>query len=147
MFAQQRNRCVTLNDIPEYIDQALQEWDFVAFFAYSNFESVGRGVVALAETAEGIQAIYGTSEYFQERGYLSVVQQIDAYNPETEFLVHFDATGGTRTLRIGTPEGGRNPKRVWFFEMLHRASETPEDLPEKLPGWFAETCEAIEKAK
>lgn len=135
-----------MNNLPQYIDQALQEWSFVAFFAYDNFESVGRGVVGLAETTEGIQAIYGTPEYFQERGYLSVVQQIGSYNPETEFLVHFDATGGTRTLRIRTPEGGRNPKRVWFFEMLRRASEAPDDLPEKLPDWFIEACEAIEKA-
>lgn len=135
-----------MNNLPQYIDQAIQEWNFVAFFAYDNFESVGgRGVVALAETAEGIQAIYGTPEYFQKRGYLSVVQQIDAYNPETEFLVHFDATGGTRTRRIGTPEGGRNPKRVWFFEMLRRASEAPDDLPETLPEWFIQACDGIEK--
>ena len=132
------------NPIPQFVDQVLSEWDFVAFFAYDNFESAGRGVVGLIEGEEGIQAMYGAREYFLGQGDQQVLSMLDTYDPETEFLVHFDATGGTRTIRVRTPEGGRQPKRVWFFEMLRRASEAPEELPNILPDRFIQACEKLE---
>ena len=132
------------DSIPRIVDQVLSEWDFIAFFAYDNFESAGRGVVGLMEGKKGIQAIYGTRDYFVKQGDQQVLSLLDTYSPETEFLVHFDATGGTRTIRVKTPEGGRHPKRVWFFEMLRRASEAPEELPNKLPDWFVHACEKLE---
>lgn len=135
------------NPIPQYVDQVLSEWDFIAFFAYDSFESAGRGVVGLIEGAEGIQPMYGIRDYFLEQGDQQVLSMLDTYNPETEFLVHFDAAGGTRTIRVKTPEGGRQPKRVWFFEMLRRASEAPEELPDILPQWFIQACEKLEQLK
>ena len=135
------------NPIPQYVDQVLSEWDFIAFFAYDSFESAGRGVVGLIEGAEGIQPMYGIRDYFLEQGDQQVLSMLDKYNPETEFLVHFDAAGGTRTIRVKTPEGGRQPKRVWFFEMLRRASEAPEELPDILPQWFIQACEKLEQLK
>jgi hypothetical protein len=94
---------------------------------------------------EDIQAIYGTKDFFVRQGNQQVLSLLDTYNPETEFLVHFDATDGTRTIRVRTPEGDRHPKRVWFFEMLPRASESPGELPEKLPEWFVHACEELEQ--
>lgn len=89
--------------------------------------------------------MYGPRDFFVKRGDKKVLSLLDAYDPETEYLVHFDATGGTRTIRIRTPEGGRHPKRIWFFEMLRRVSEAPEELPDKLPKWFINACEKLEK--
>ena len=131
--------------IPDFVDQVLSKWDFIAFFAYDNFELSGSGVVGLVEGEEGIQAMYGIRDYFVKQGDQQVLSLLDTYSPETEFLVHFDATGGTRTIRVRTPEGGRHPKRVWFFEMLRRASEAPEELPDKLPEWFVHACEELEQ--
>ena len=134
------------NPLPQFVNQVLVEWDFIAFFAYDNFESVGRGVVGLMEGEESVQTMYGTRDYFcKQEDDQQVLLMLDAYNPETEFLVHFDATSGTRTIRIKTPEGGRNPKRIWFFEMLWRVSETPEELPDRLPNWFSQACERLER--
>jgi len=135
-----------MNDsIPVFVDQVLREWDFIALFAYDNFELSGHGVVGLVECEEGIQAMYGTRDYFAKHGDQQVLSLLDTYNPETEFLVHFDATGGTRTIRIRTPQEGRHPKRVWFFEMLRRTSEAPEELPDILPDWFVQACEKLEE--
>ncbi|OQC52955.1 MAG: hypothetical protein BWX54_02459 [Verrucomicrobia bacterium ADurb.Bin018] len=73
---------------------------------------------------------------------------IDAYDPETEFLVLFDTDeGNTRTIRIRTPEGGRNPKGLWFFEMLRRIQEEPESVPDDLPAWFWGALDRLDKMK
>ena len=129
--------------IPSFVDEVLIEWDFIAFVAYDNFESSGRGVVGLMEEEDGTKAMYGTRDYFEKQNDQQVLQLLDAYNPETEFLVHFDVTGGTRTVRIRTPVDGRHPKQVWFFEMLRRASEAPAELPETLPEWFIQACDKL----
>jgi len=131
--------------IPKFVDEVLSEWDFIAFFAYDNFESAGRGVVGLINAAEGTQAMYGTRDYFETQQDHQVLQLLDTYDPETEFLIHFDTPDGTRTIRIRTPEDGRHPKRVWFFEMLRRVTEDPEQGPETLPSWFIEACEQLEQ--
>ena len=129
--------------IPEFVDQALQEWDFIAYFAYDGYEASGRGVVGLSQDNDGTKAMYGPADYFHQRGNQQVIDMLSVYDPEKEFLVHFDAPGGTRTIRIQTPEGGRHPKRVWFFEILRRASEEPDALPQRLPVWFIEAVEKL----
>ena len=88
------------SSIPKFVDQVLSEWDFIAFFAYDNFESAGHGVAGLMEDEEGIQAMYVTRDYFMKQGDQQVISMLDTYNPETEFIVHFAATGGTRTIRF-----------------------------------------------
>ena len=133
------------NPIPDFVDQVLRQWDFIAFFAYDNFELSGRGVVGLENSKEGIQAMYVTRDYFVKQGDQKVLSLLDTYNPDKEYLVHFDANGGTRTIRVRTPEGGRHPKRIWFFEMLRRASEAPEELPAKLSKCFIHACERLKK--
>jgi len=129
--------------IPQFVDETIREWDFIAFFAYDGFEASGRGVVGLSKDSEGTKALYGPRDYFDRENNQRVLQMLDDYNPESEFLVHFNATGGTRTIRIKTPDGGRNPKRVWFFEMLRRVQDEPETLPETLPDWFVSLCDKM----
>jgi hypothetical protein len=129
--------------IPSYVDDLLREWDFLAFYSYDGFETSGRGVVGILESEQGTSAMYGDRRYFELLGDTRVVGMLDEYDPEQEFLVHFDAAGGTRTLRIRTPEGGRHPKRVWFFEMLRRVNDEPETLPASLPEWFVTACESL----
>lgn len=131
--------------IPAFVDQALREWDFIAFFAYDNFESVGRGVVGLMNTAGKTQVMYGGRDYFLKQKDQQLLQMLDTYDTENEFLVHFDVANGTRTIKIQTPEGGRSPKRIWFFEMLRRLNDAPEELPSALPKWFITTCEKFER--
>lgn len=93
---------------------------------------------------EGTQAMYGPRDYFENLGDMQVLGFLDAYDPETEFLVHFNAAEDTLTVRIRTPENGSHPKRVWFFEMLRRASEEPEELPEHLPAWFLNAVDKLQ---
>lgn len=135
------------NPIPDFVDQVLRQWDFIAFFAYDNFELLGRGAVGLQNSKEGIQAMYGPRDYFVKQGDQRVLSMVDDYNPSREFLVHFDADGGTRTIRVRTPEGGRHPKRIWFFEILRRTSEAPEEIPEKLPTWFIQLWERLDNLR
>ncbi|NLX26531.1 MAG: hypothetical protein GXY61_11355 [Lentisphaerae bacterium] len=129
--------------IPDFVDRVLREWDFIAFFAYDNFESCGRGAVGLGDGANGIQAMYAPREYFVKKGDQAVLQKVDEYDPVTEFLVHFEVPEGMRTIRIRTPEEGRNPKRIWFFEMLRRLEEEPDKMPDPLPDWFAKALEKL----
>ncbi len=136
-----------MKTLPNFVNEVLQEWDFVAFFAYDGFATSGRGVVGLTRGDEGTQVMYGPRAYFEKLGDTKVLGMLDVYDPETEFLVHFDALEGSRTVRVRTPENGRHPKRVWFFEMLRRASEDPDELPEHLPEWFIDAIDALCRAR
>ena len=58
-----------MNDpIPHFVDQMLTEWDFIAFYAYNNFESQGRGAVGLMEGEQEVQLMYGPRDYFSKKG-------------------------------------------------------------------------------
>lgn len=129
--------------LPLFVDRALREWDFIAYFAYNGFEASGRGVVGLMEDNSGLSVMYGDCGYFEKLSDRRVLQMLDDYDPEEEFLIHFDAPGGTRTTRVRTPADGRSPKRVWFFEMLRRVSEEPDTLPDALPEWFLAACQSL----
>ena len=55
------------------------------------------------------------------------------YNPKKEFIVTFENGKSTRTLKIKTPENGRNPKGTWFLKTLEVANEYPDNIPNNLP--------------
>jgi len=132
--------------IPLYIDEVLREWDTIAYLAYDGYEQQGPGVVGIIPGGNSSVLFYGTCDFFVKQGNTTVLRMIDEYDPDWEFLALFDTDdGNTRTLRIRTPEGGRRPKRVWFFEMLRRVNDEPESLPEELPRWFLDILEKIDK--
>jgi hypothetical protein len=120
-----------MEPLPQFVDEVLQEWDTIAFFAYSNFELSGRGLVGMTDGADGTEMFYAPQEHLIGFGVGPKERKlVEDYDPEFEFLVKFDAVGGTRTVRIRTPENGRHPRRVWVFEMLARSSEAPGEVPE-----------------
>ena len=135
------------DNIPDFVEKALNEWEAICFFAYDNFESNGRGVIAFVEEQDDVNVMYAPRDYFLQKKDDKVLELIDTYNPSREFLISFETPDGIRTLRIGTPENGRHPKRVWFFEMLRIASEEPDELPDKLPEWFIQACDKLEDIK
>jgi hypothetical protein len=135
--------------IPDYVDGVLKEWETIAYVAYDGFERQGRGVVAVEPDASGsVRFMYGPADFFQQQGQTEVIHLLELYDPATEFLVYFqDTPAATRTLRVRTPEGGRNPKGIWFFRMLGLVVEQPEALPDYLPDWFFRALEDLERAK
>ncbi|OQB40681.1 MAG: hypothetical protein BWY09_00727 [Candidatus Hydrogenedentes bacterium ADurb.Bin179] len=80
--------------IPDYVDRVLREWDSIAFFAYDNYESSGRGAVAIGEYPEGPRIAYAAQDYFVGTQNSQVLQLLYSYDPETEILVHFGSPAG-----------------------------------------------------
>lgn len=113
--------------IPRYIDEVLREWDTIACFAYDGYERMGPGVCAIMPAGNLSVLFYSERDFFVKQGNTIVLKMINEYDPDLEFLALFDTNdGNTRTLRIRTPEGGCQPKRVWLLEMLCRFYEEPE---------------------
>lgn len=122
--------------IPAFVDQILREWDSIAYFAYDGYETSGRGGVGLFQEGDKTKACYSPADFFHRQEDQRMIAMLNAYDPENEFLVHLDVPEGTRTIRVRTPENARQPKRVWFSEMLRKVSEEPDSLPQTLPEWF-----------
>ena len=133
--------------IPDYVDRVLREWDTIALFSYDNFESSGRGAVAIGDYPEGPRIAYAAQDYFVGTQNRQVLQLLYSYDPETEILAHFGSPTGMRTLRVRTPPEGKNPKRIWFFEMLRSLEEEPEKMPDPLPDWFAQALDKLHQMK
>jgi len=138
-----------MSAIPEYVDGVLKEWETIAYFAYDGFERQGRGVVAIEpDGSDGVRFMYGPADFFEQQKQAEVIRLLELYDPAKEFLVQFqDSSEATRTLRIRTPDGGQNPKGIWFFRMLGLAVEQPEALPGYLPEWFFQALADMEKAR
>ena len=137
-----------MNPIPDFVEDVLKEWEAVAYFAYDGYERQGRGVVTVEPDAPGsVRFMYGPAEFFERQKQKEVTHLLAAYDPVTEFLAHFqDSPAATRTIRIRTPDGGRDPKCIWFFRMLARAVEQPGAVPDYLPEWFFHAFEKLEVA-
>ncbi|NCC04599.1 MAG: hypothetical protein EOM37_11295 [Proteobacteria bacterium] len=133
--------------LPEIVEIALDNWDGLFFFAYNGFETSGPGAVGITDDMGWPELVYGPRTYFVENGMHEVTNLLDIYDPEMEIVLYFDVLEGNRTVRVRTPPKGRSPKRVWFFEMLRRATDEPEALPKHLPAWFLSALEDLDKAK
>jgi hypothetical protein len=133
--------------LPEIVEVVLENWDSLVLFAYDSFEIHGRGGVCITDDGGWPELVYGPRDYFARQGLQEVTGLLDIYDPEKEVVLHFDVPEGTRTVRVQTPQNGRSPKRVWFFEMLRRATDEPETLPDNLPAWFLSALEGLEKAE
>ncbi len=138
-----------MSAIPDYVDGVLKEWDAIAYFAYDGFEREGRGTVAVERDISGsLQFIYLPADFFQQQRDTEVIRLLELYDPATEFLVLFqDSDEATRTLRIRTPDGGQNPKGIWFFRMLAIVTERLDVVPDYLPEGFFRALEGLKKAR
>ncbi|MDR1893284.1 MAG: hypothetical protein LBQ61_01155 [Spirochaetales bacterium] len=135
-------------EIPAYVDNVLQDWESISFYAYDKYEAKGRGTVVLFEENGSAIAGYCTKDYYIKNSRTKEITLIENYNPADEFLLRFETGGGWTTLRIGFPEGGRSPKEVWFYKTLQKINESRPPVPPKdLPGWFLEALEKIESPK
>lgn len=129
--------------LPDHVEIALENWEFLAFTAYDWFEKMGRLVVGIEEDDDnpGLPRLLAVT-YDSSTGKTDpkTDELLAKYEPETEIIIQFaDPAGGMRTQRLHTAEGARHPKRVWFFEMLRRAEEEPELVEiDELPRWFVE---------
>jgi hypothetical protein len=134
-------------DIPWGVKELIDHWDEIAFCAWEGYEKLGRVVVVIAQdedNPEGARLTAVRYDYEQGRPDQDVARLIECYDPEYEAVVRFvDVMRRPRTLRLKTKPGRAHPKRVWFFEMLRRLTDRPEDVSlEHLPGWFTEALEA-----
>jgi len=118
--------------VPECVEIALENWDFLAFTAYDWFEKMGRLAIGIEDDDEnpGLPRLLAVT-YGSSAGKIDpqTDELLAKYDPETEIIIQFvDPAGGMRTQRLRTAPDARHPKRVWFFEMLRRAEEEPERL-------------------
>ena len=125
-----------MEKLPEYIDNILNEWDTIVKFAYNNFETLGRGIVAVLVKDDGtIQLRYVDKTFFVQKNMTNEIKLIENYDPNMEIIISFEQNNGLRTVRIGTPEGGRDPKSLWFMDMFRLIISDSKDVPDNLPDW------------
>ena len=92
-----------MRPVPPLVDEVLREWEFISFFAYDGFEAHGRGVVALEQGPEGMQAACGPREFFEQKR-----------DPEILKLLAVSAVadalpGDERDIGRGNPAEGPTP--------------------------------------
>ncbi len=141
-----------MQDIPTCVENALNDWDALAFVAYDWYEKMGRLVVGIEqdETDPGRARLLAAVYDFQAgKPDSTTAKLLSEYDPNTEIIIQFiDKKSRVRTQRVRTAPGGRHPKRVFFFEMLRRINEEPDTIDlEDLPGWFVKAVEALEAAE
>jgi len=121
--------------VPECVDIALENWEFLAFTAYDWFEKIGRLVISIEEDNDnpGLPRLLAvTYDSIGGKTDPKTDELLARYDPETEIIIQYaDPVGGMRTQRLHTAPDAHHPKRVWFFEMLRRAEEEPEAMKGK----------------
>jgi hypothetical protein len=140
------------SEIPAYVQNALDNWNELAFVAYDWYEQMGRLAIGIEEdeeyagSARLLAAIY---DYDQGKPDAATAELIASYDPVHEIVIQFiDALGRPHTQRLRTAPGARHPKRVYFFEMLRRVNEEPHTVdPDALPSWLIEALETLEKIR
>ena len=139
---------------PQHVAAALEEWETIAFVAFEGFSRHGRGIVAIdVARGDGGDTLleYVVYPEVQEAGTgldPAVRTILDQYDPDEEMIVQFvDSSGTVRTFRVRTSPGASPPRRVWFFEMLRRVVECPEDVELPLPEWFEKALDDLAKAQ
>jgi hypothetical protein len=136
-------------EIPAWVQNALENWNELAFTAFDWYVKHGRLAVGIdADENDLMGAKLYAILYEQKGGKLApdAARLIDVYDPDWEIVIQFvDTAGRLRTQRLRTDPAGRHPKRVWYFEMMRRLQEEPETVdPITLPGWFIESLEKLE---
>jgi hypothetical protein len=140
-----------MRNIPQYIDNVLDEWETLAFLAYDWYEKAGRLVVGIEEdenNPSGAKMMGILYDFKAGKPDPTTARLLSEYDPDTEILIQFmDKKGDIRTQRVRTGPNARHPKRVYFFEMLRRIDEAPETIdPQNPPDWFVDVLESLETA-
>jgi hypothetical protein len=142
------------NDIPEYVQNALKDWNALALLAYDWHVRFGRIVVAIEKSTnphniKGFELLAVQYDLQSDKIEETVAQLLAGYDPETEILIQFqDNLGHVRTQRLRTASGAQHPKKLYFFEMLRRITEEPESVDiNTLPTWFQEMLKKLESVK
>ena len=140
------------SEIPAYVQNALDNWNELAFVAYDWYEQMGRLVIGIEEDEEypgSARLLAAVYDYDQGKPDAATAELIASYDPAQEILIQFiDTRGRPRTHRLRAAPGARHPKRVYFFEMLRRVNEEPGTIdPDSLPSWFVEALETLEKSR
>jgi hypothetical protein len=112
------------SDIPGYVQQALEEWEQLAFVAYDWYSRLGRHVIGVEkdpENPDGVRLLAVQYDYESGQPDERVAHMLADYDPAWELILQFvDDQGRVRTQRVRTAPNGRYPKRVYFFEMMRR---------------------------
>jgi hypothetical protein len=112
-------------------DEMFQEiiayyWEQIGSFAFDEFRQKGRGVVGIERresngSFEEHEFLLSYAVYDLDSGKLEfeIAGMIRTYDPKWEIIIQYTRQeGDVRTIRLHTPEGGRHPWQVWFFENL-----------------------------
>lgn len=141
-----------MQDIPCYVENALNDWETLAFVAYDWYEKMGRLVVGIdQDEADPAAAKLMAVVYEFEAGKPDplTAKLLAEYDPDTEIIIQFvDKRKHIRTQRLQSGSGAQHPKKIFFFEMLRRINEEPETIDlGNLPHWFVEALEKLEAAR
>lgn len=80
------------SDIPQYVQNVLDEWDSLAFHAFDWFEKSGRVVMAIEkdeDNPEGTKILAINFDYQHDKPDAKVANLLRQYDPEYEILVQF----------------------------------------------------------
>ncbi len=138
------------NPLPEYVLFALEEWETLAFFAYEKFEKHGPITIGIRQDdEESIEFTAINYDIETNKCEKHIVELLEKYDPEYEILIQYQQDDNQiRTQRIRTAAGGRHPRRIYFFEMMRRVTDEPENIVlEDLPEWLIGAFEKLEEIK
>ncbi len=141
-----------MNELPRYVQNALNQWDSISYFAYDCYEKVGRvavGIEADPNNPAGARLLAFQHDFQNGKPDKKTAHILASYDPENEIVIQFmQDNGQVRTQRLKTAPGARHPKRVFFFEILRRLSEEPSTVNlSELPPWVIEALEKLDKMK
>ena len=141
-----------MQDIPCYVENALNDWETLAFVAYDWYEKMGRLVVGIDQDEAdrvGAKLMAVVYELHIKIILTGKAKLLAEYDPDTEIIIQFvDKTKHIRTQRLRDGSGAQHPKKIFFFEMLRRINEEPKTIDlGNLPHWFVEALEKLEAAR
>lgn len=109
-----------MNELPRYVQNALNQWDSISYFAYDCYEKVGRvavGIEADPNNPAGARLLAFQHDFQNGKPDKKTAHILASYDPENEIVIQFmQDNGQVRTQRLKTAPGARHPKRVFFLK-------------------------------
>ena len=136
-----------MNKIPEYVENALFNWEETAFFAYDCYETIGRIAIGIEKDPDYPEEVILTAiqhDYKNGRPDKKTAKMIENYDPENEIIIQFmQEDGKVHTQKIKTAPGEPHPKRIYFFEIMRQLTEESEINISELPAWIVEAFKSL----